>query len=285
MSRPVQVIVVAYGQPALLEATLAGLAGELSVHVVDNSSDPHVEAVARRQGARYTDPGHNGGFASGVNIGLREVLQGSPVDVLLLNPDATLSPAGVRQLAEALHADGAGQVGAVSPAIAYADGSEQRVMWPFPHPARAWLEALGGGRWNLAEDYAVGTALLLKWEALRDVGIFDERFFLYAEETDWQRRSRNRGWSSRRVAEVKAVHVGGATSVDHVRREVVFLAAGETYIRKWFGASGWQSYRMASLIGACLRSVALPRAGRLAARRRLRVYIAGPRRLAGMSGS
>ncbi len=64
-SRDVDVVVVAYGAADLLERCLAPLAGRLPLLVVDNSSDPAVEAVAKRHGATYIDPGRNLGFGAG----------------------------------------------------------------------------------------------------------------------------------------------------------------------------------------------------------------------------
>ena len=280
--RPVRVLVVAYGRPDLLEATLRSLGGRLDVHVVDNSSQPAVAEVAAHCGARYTDPGRNGGFAAGVNVGIADVLTREPADLLLLNPDAELDAAAVEALGARLHAPDATRVGALSPALVDDEGRPQRVLWPFPHPVRAWVEAVGLGRFNRSPDFAVGTALLLRWEAIGDVGGFDERFFLYAEETDWQRRARDHGWTARLVPEVVARHVGGATSSDPLRRERLFHAGTETYVRKWFGPVGWQVYRAASWFGATLRAAALRGERGAAARARASVYRRGPRRAAGL---
>ena len=129
----------------------------------------------------------------------------------------------------------------------------------------------------------VGTALLIRWEALQAVGLFDERFFLYAEETDWQHRARLAGWGAEVCPEVSASHVGGGTSTDPWRREALFHAGTETYLRKWFGAGGWASYRLAVLVGCGIR-LAAPRAVRRAASARGRLYLRGPRRVAGLTG-
>ena len=69
----VHVLVVAYGAARLLDTCLGELDGAYPVLVVDNSSDPDVRAVAERHGCRYVDPGHNLGFAGGVNVGLGQL--------------------------------------------------------------------------------------------------------------------------------------------------------------------------------------------------------------------
>ncbi len=100
----------------------------------------------------------------------------------------------------------------------------------------------------------VGAVLLLRRSAWEDVGGFDERFFLYAEETDWQRRAVARGWTSRLVPEAVATHRGAGSSASSERREQLFYAATETYIRKWFGPAGWAGYRSAAALGAAARA-------------------------------
>ena len=275
----VLVIVVAYHAPEHLETTLCGLGGKFEVSVVDNSSSPLVQAVARSHGARYIDPGGNLGFARGVNEGLRRSWRGRSIDVLLLNPDAVIDPTAVAQLQAALEADSA--LAAVSPELVGPDGRRQRVMWPFPSPARAWLEAVGLGRLHAKAEFAVGAVLLLRASAIAEVGFFDERYFLYAEETDWQRRAATAGWTIRETPGIVATHVGAATSEDSGRRDVLFHAGTETYIRKWFGDVGWASYRAASFLGAVARSLVLRGERRRSAARRARVYVRGPRRLAG----
>lgn len=278
----VRVVVVAFGHAALLSETVSALGGAFDVLVVDNSSDAEVAVVAERHGARYLDPGRNGGFAVGVNLGFAETFAGDERDVLLLNPDAVVTPDQVAQLVRALDDPAADRVGALSPSLRGEDGAPQRVMWPFPHPARAWLEAVGLGRFNRAEQFAVGTVLLLRREAIVEVGGFDERFFLYAEETDWQRRAAERGWESRMVAHVEARHEGGATSSDALRRERLFHAGTETYVRKWFGSGGWRRYRAAVWIGAVVRALLLPGERSAGARVRAAIYRQGPRRAAGL---
>lgn len=267
------VVVVAFGTPDLLVRALDPLAA-LDVVVVDNSSRSEVREVCRTRGVRYVDPGTNLGFATAVNRGIRTFEAGR--DVLVLNPDAVLTADGVDALSVALRAGT--RRAAVAPRLVGPDG-EQRPSWPWPSPGRMWREALGLATTRASGDFLVGAALLLNGEALRDVGPLDERFFLYAEETDWQRRAVAGGWEVHLVDSVTAWHEGGGTSTDTARREALFHAGTETYVRKWFGSGGWASYRVASLVGALLRS-ALPGVRGATARSRVVLYARGPRRVA-----
>ena len=132
-------------------------------------------------------------------------------------------------------------------------------------------------------DFVIGAVLLLRWEALQQVGELDERFFLYGEETDWQRRAAQLGWRAALCPDVVAVHDGAGSSDDPSRREVLFHAAQETYIRKWYGRRGWWAYRAAACAGATARAVMLSGDRRAEAARRARLYVRGPRRSAGLA--
>ena len=266
------VVVVAYGAPELLDACLTRLQGELPVIVVDNSSDPAVRAVVEGHHATYLDPGRNLGFAAGVNLGLsrRPALEDpDSVDVLLLNPDASITPGDISKLRAHLRANDG--LACVAPAqIDPVTGEAARVGWPFPSPARAWLEALGLGRLGGHTGFLIGSVLLLRGAALQQVGPFDERFFLYAEETDWQRRAHDLGWGVALCPEAVATHVGAGTGGEESERDTHFHASNERYLRKHFGPTGWWLFRSGVMVGALVR-VFLPgeRGRRAAARFRL----------------
>jgi GT2 family glycosyltransferase len=167
----------------------------------------------------------------------------------------------------------------VGPAQVDEDGSPARVEWTFPSPAAAWLEAVGLGRLQGGARFVIGSVLLLRAEALDQVGGFDERFFLYAEETDWAYRAHRLGWRHAAVTEARALHVGGATSSDPSRREAHFRASQERYLRKHYGFLGWQSARIAQWLGAMVRSVVLPGERGRQARKRAALYRLGPVRV------
>jgi GT2 family glycosyltransferase len=279
---PVHAVVVAYHAPEALDRCLNALERKVELTVVDNSSSTAVRAVADHHGAAYLDAGSNLGFAAGVNLALRRLGARSPRNVLLLNPDAVLAPRDLDVLAAHLYEPGNQRIGAVSPRLVGIDGAEQQVVWPFPTPARAWAEALGLGLLPARRNFVIGAVLMLRWEALQEVGFFDERFFLYAEEADWQRRALSLGWSSILCPDAVASHLGAGTSDDPSRREALFHAAQETYIRRWYGPVGWSLYRCAACLGATARALVLGGERRTEATRRALLYLKGPRRSAAL---
>lgn len=275
-AEPPQVVVIAYGPPDLLIDALDGLEGRYPLTIVDNSSSESTRMVAADRGAHYIDPGNNLGFGAGVNVALDSLAERGLADrdVLLLNPDARIAPEGVARMHALLHQDRRlAAVGATQ--TEPGTHAEVRVWWPFPTPARAWREAVGLGRFTRARDFAIGSILLLRAEAIAEVGRFDEQFFLYAEETDWQKRARDRGWLID-VAKVDATHVGGGTSSDDGRREELFFASMERFLRKHSGASGWRLFRRAMIVGAAARAIVLRGPARDAARRRRDLFRRAP---------
>ncbi len=278
---PLNVVVVAYGSPALLARCLDALGDGLRVLVIDNSSNDDVRAIATRPGCRYIDPGHNLGFGAGVNRALAE-LGTEHGDVLLLNPDAQLGDEVAHALQMAMRGVGRERVACASPALRRDDGTAETVEWPFPSPGRAWLDAIGLGSVPARSRFLIGAVLLLRSEAVDAVGSFDERFFLYSEETDWQRRAMRAGWSVRYCPDLVAGHTGAATSADSRRREAAFHASVERYIRKWYGRAGWQTFRAGVLVGAAIRCVATNQRSRH--RDRFSRYLRGPVRCAAAIG-
>ncbi len=279
------IVIVAYGPADDLTLVLAGLADVYRTVVVDNSSSPATAALARSAGAQYVDPGANLGFAAAVNLGL-EQLPDPTGDVLLLNPDARIAPPELERLHEKLLADPG--VACVAPTQHRPRSSApSRASWPWHTPAGAWAEAVGLSRHRLRSSryFLGGAVLLVRRAALVEVGAFDERFFLYCEDEDWQRRAMERGWGVRLCPDVHAEHAAGGTETDSERLQLRLHAAIERYVRKWYGRRGWALYRAGTLFGLGLRLVVGRRARRHATTRLARLYLIGPDRAAQRAGA
>jgi GT2 family glycosyltransferase len=271
---PLEVVIVAYGPPAPLVGCLEALAGAFAPIVVDNSSLAATKALVEKHGGRYIDAGRNLGFGAGVNLALRSRAD-TNADVLVLNPDATITPDDVSRLHDRLHADPS--LACIAPAqVDPANGDSVRVYWPLPSPAGSWLEAAGLGSIRAGHGFVIGSILLLRARAIDDVGLFDEQFFLYAEETDWEMRAQDKGWTVGMFPGVVATHIGAGTGGSRAQRDAYFYASHERLIRKHYGATGWRVYRAANVAGAALRGLLLPGERGDRARVRLRLYAKGP---------
>ena len=279
------VLVVAYGRPDLLDQALEALGEGHQVIVIDNGGSDEIARTCEVHGARYRRSSGNVGFAAGVNAGLAHVSDHQ--DVLLLNPDARLSWPDVGSLQRSMHA--MPRLAAVAPRLVRPGGVAERTAWPIPRPWTTWRGAVGRRRLGSADRvFLSGAVLLLRREALDEVGAFDERFFLYAEECDWQLRALRLGWSVAEVPAVTAEHVGAASSTDPDLRDAHFHAAAERFLRKWYGTPGWQVFRAGALVSA-LRRLLLPGfrdAGiRQEQLRAIKLYLRGPVRSLTARGS
>ena len=212
----VAAIVVTYESRTCIDGLLDSLRGEAEVHsirviVADNaSSDGTLEHVrARHPDAIAYSTGANLGYAGAINSSAGMI--GAARGILVLNPDAVVDPGCVRALLDRLDASGAG---AVVPAIREADGSIARSIRREPSLLGTLGDSLFGARlrrrpMRLSEtvfapraydsahpiDWATGAAILFDARCSRAVGPWDERYFLFSEETDYFRRLRDTGGS------------------------------------------------------------------------------------------
>jgi GT2 family glycosyltransferase len=163
--------------------------------VVDNASeDGSADALRRRLSSiELLEAGRNLGFAAGNNIAFRMLLSDPPDYVWLLNNDARPTPGALAALVATSEADP--RLAAVGSVLVGPDGTVEawgsgRVGFltglPRHHRAPADRSAL---------DYLVAASLLVRWTALAQVGYFDERYFLYWEDTDLCFRLREAGWT------------------------------------------------------------------------------------------
>ena len=152
------------------------------------------------------------GFGANHNQVIRRlVTDGTARHVLVLNDDTELEPGSVARLVAALDTDP--DLGAVVPTIVDGEGREAatRLAWPSP---RSWMRA---DRFDVTElpdpehGWLQGSCLLVRVAALRDVGGFDERFFLFYEDVDLSQRLVRGGWGLGVCPEAIVVHHGHAT--------------------------------------------------------------------------
>ena len=247
---PLMVIVVAYGSEHHLNACLDALGPGIPVVVVDNAGSDRARQMCTMFGADYLRPPANVGFAAAVNLAMT-ARRDPGLDVLLLNPDARLLPSDLTILCDHLHQSQ--DLAAAGPRLQDPRGQPQKALWPIPSPWTALASAVGAADRICRRRFVNGAVLLLRGAAIDAIGHFDERFFLYSEEADWQLRALRAGWKVTVVEESVATHLGAGTSSDPARRELLFNASAERFIRKWYGWFGWQVFRTASVLAALRR--------------------------------
>ena len=251
------IIIVNWNTLQMLREVLASVEGgqgdlRLQVIVIDNASiDGSPDMVAEQfSQALLIRNVENRGFAAANNQGF-DVATGR--HILLLNSDTLVLgdvlPASVQYL------DSHPKVGAMGCRVLNTDGTMQRTcsMWP----GFLNLALLTSGLWKLSWPRFLGRYHMMDWqrdsereievisgcylmlrrEALEEVGPLDEAFFFFGEETDWCRRMRDAGWELRFAPVGEIIHHGGGSvrKLNH-KRDVMLTEAMVRLNRKHGGA-------------------------------------------------
>lgn len=242
---PVSVVIVNHNAGSLLtECVYAALEQAQQVVVVDNaSSDSSLSELGVRFPAenrlKLVRLDSNAGFAAGCNIGFKEAEATAPY-ILFLNPDCILSAASLQRLVQVIATDS--RIGMAGGRLTNPDGSEQGGgRRAIPTPWRSFVRASGLYRlekyWpHLFFDFHLhqqplpdkpigveaisGALMLVRREAIEDVGTWDEDYFLHCEDLDWCMRFRQKGWKILFVPDAPVLHYQGTCS----RARPVFVA-------------------------------------------------------------
>jgi N-acetylglucosaminyl-diphospho-decaprenol L-rhamnosyltransferase len=211
----------------LLLACLESLQGSgAEIVVLDNASEDGSAAAVRDRfpDVRVIEQRHRAGFGANHNT---VICATTGRYVFVLNEDTTSEDWGFDRMVA--HLDANPRVAALAPRLVYPDGRPQASAWRFPSPGAAGLGLLTLGRAGIVQsggsetrdvDWAMASALLLRREALDEVGVFDEGFFIYSEETDLSRRLREVGWRTQYFPQVTVVHHESQFSVGIPERRI-----------------------------------------------------------------
>jgi hypothetical protein len=253
------IVILNYNTAGLLRDCLHSLRESrhdltVSVFVVDNASQdgsvalvqgefPNVELIANPA---------NIGFSAGNNVALRRLGFGEdtggdvtklPRYVLLLNPDTIVPPTALADMVRFM--DDHPRVGVAGPRVRRPDGSLDRACRrSFPTPTVSFYRMVGLSRlfpksrrfnaYNLEYlpedavhpvDSVVGAYMQLRAQTILDVGLLDERFFMYGEDLDWAKRIKDAGWEIWYNGAVEITHVKEAASSQSAKARVDFYEA------------------------------------------------------------
>lgn len=254
----VAVIVVTYQNAADIEPLLTSLRTEAAAQTMrvivadNNSTDGTPDRVRAHADVILVETGGNLGYAGGINRAAAAI--GEAESLLILNPDLRVRAGCVGHLRERMSRTGAG---VVVPAIEGPDGRIALSLRREPRIANRLGDALFGSRWTsrpqlLSEtvrdvesyrtahqiEWATGAAALISRKAARQIGDWDERFFLYSEETDYFRRMREAGFECWYEPRARVVHrEGGSGRSPHLVALTVVNAV--RYIEKHHPHSAW----------------------------------------------
>jgi GT2 family glycosyltransferase len=259
------VLVVTYNSAATIAPCLRSVAqggAAARVVVVDNASTDDTVARVRAEFPEVCliANQHNLGFGRACN----QAWLGSSAPLgLLLNPDTLLEPGATRALVDFARAHPRAML--VGPRTLNEDGSLQHSCFRFPSLTMAVtgffplleLDSPLNGRYRIEQydqphqvDHLLGACLLIRREPIGRLAPFDERFFMYFEETDLCFRSRLAGWENWYTPSAVVVHLGAhSTSQEPERMSAEFYRSQARFYRKNYSPARFAMLKAISLAG------------------------------------
>lgn len=178
--------------------------------IIDNCSPDNSYEVLSRKYPGYTvrKTQKNVGFAAGMNIGIR---QAKGRYILIANPDIQFGPKIIESMVE--YMDEHREIGLLGPKLLNPDGTIQWSCLHFPSFFTPIFRRTVLGHFSFAKkhiasylmkdhdhktiqpvDWMIGACMMARKKAINSVGLFDEKYFLYIEDTDWCRRFWKKGY-------------------------------------------------------------------------------------------
>ena len=216
--------------------------------VVDNASRDNSVAMLGEKfpGVRIIENSENRGFGAANNQAFA-VMRGRYA--LLLNTDTVLTENAVHELFAFMeNHDDAAMAGGQ---LLNSDGSSQNSIANFPTVLSllantSLLEYLFPRRFPskryvhkepLEVESVIGACMLVRKKAMDEVGMFDERYFFFFEETDWACQMRSAGWKIYHVPSALIYHLQGQSVGRNVRSRIEFYRSRYKFFNKWKGRS------------------------------------------------
>jgi GT2 family glycosyltransferase len=185
------------------------------VIVLDNASqDGSVEAIRQKHpDVQIIELTQNRGYAGNNNIGIEAAIKQGADWILVLNEDTSIDPACLLELVQVGQSDT--QVGILGPMVYHYDepqviqsaGGLLAAGWDSKHLGHNELDQ---GQYSRSHqvDYISGCAILVRRDVITDLGMLDERFFYYFEETEWCLRASRASWKVIHVPHARIWHKG-----------------------------------------------------------------------------
>lgn len=275
------IVIVSYNTKALLEESLdflskAEYSFDFEIIVVDNNSRDGCSEMVKSNyhGVRLICNNENVGFARACNTGIK---QACGKYVLFLNPDTKIVNGALEKLTRFL--DTHGETGVVTARVVHPDMTDQGVARTFPTPMsavfgrRSILTGLfPNNRWSrkyltsrqhksdepFEADWVSGACLMVRKQILDEVGLFDEKFFMYWEDADLCYRIKEKGWKVYCVADATIIHYEGKSTGRKTARLIVeFNKSVYYYYRKHYIHSSYGLKNLAALSGLVIRTLIL----------------------------
>jgi GT2 family glycosyltransferase len=221
------------------------------LHIIDNSPTDELRGGVGFGKVEYVFNPSNPGYGTAHNLAIRKSIDTGERYHLVLNPDVHFEPGTLEKLVDFM--DRNADIANVMPQVYYPDGSIQYLckLLPTPHdwigrrfnPSKRMVEArnelfelrfTGYGE-TMDVPFLSGCFMFLRVEALEKVGLFDERIFMYSEETDLCRRLIRGGYRTVFYPGASIIHAYEGGSRGSLRLTWIAMKSAVYYFNKW----GW----------------------------------------------
>ena len=222
---------------------------ESILFVVDNSSDSMLQEICSNERIVYIYNEANLGFGTGHNIAIKRAISMDIKFHFILNPDVKYDPGVIEILVSKMNSDPS--IGAIMPKVLNIDHSIQYLPKLLPSPFLLLVRTIRPFRWLFKKQY--GKYVLAKYEdielsvptlsgcfslysldALKEVGLFNEKFFMYFEDTDLSRRV-HKSYKTIYFPSVTILHVHTRGAAKEFSLFKIFAKSAITYFNKY----GW----------------------------------------------
>ena len=242
----------------------------LEVIVVDNNSqDGSVEMIEKEfPQVRLIENRENIGFGRACNQGIRIA---KARYIFILNPDTLIKPNTLQNIIDFMESNPEVSIGGCY--IYYPDGNPQNSFYKFPTMCNYFSRMVSLFRilprnkltqkffWEYLDnnvtgpvDVVSGGAMVLRKEKVEEIGLFDETYFMYAEEIDLCYRARQKGWEISTIPNTKIIHYHQQSSLQNIRVTTFHnLRSDFLFFRKFYPAYKVILLRMIQFLGIIFR--------------------------------
>jgi GT2 family glycosyltransferase len=263
-------IVLTWNSADFIEECLSSLIKSsypTNILVVDNNSSDNTREVISKKfpKIKLVNSGSNIGYAGGNNFGIKIAQKENPEYIFLLNPDATVQKDCLKNLISRMNSEK--DVGLASPIILYNDSkviwyAGSSINWHNGVTSHIGANEIDEGQYsnNLHTERANGCAMIIRASKLREVGLMDEHYFLYYEETDWSVRFSNAGYSIGLVPAAITWHKASSSTGGHKSALYhYYMTRNRLYFMSKFTESRSKYFFARSIIGSWFSLVAILR--------------------------
>ncbi len=221
-----------------------------NIFVQDNNSDDDADRIVNEfPSIHFSKNDRNIGFSAAVNRALKK---GTAPYILIINPDSLVFEGFFKSILKYMNENP--DVGIMGPKILNSDGSVQGSARSFPTPVTSFfgrtsvlsrwfpnniitrksiLTTKNGGKSPINVDWISGACMVVRRKAIEDVGLMDERFFMYWEDVDWCKRMWGNGWKVVYYPEASILHyVGGSSKKRYFNSVLEFHKSAYSFFEK-----------------------------------------------------